>query len=435
MKNIQLYLSMLVVALSLGTAWAIRGQFGHEHGAAWAGGIGCLSLILVAKRSDWYSRFFSIMMAGALGWGLGGIMSYGIVVGYGRADDFANAYYGLMMLFVIGGLYGYIGGGLFGLALSDTTKNPVKWVNLIVEMLAGAFLFYYFIITEFEWFMTPPRSEMWAACFGAAVALTWFMVRHQRNSALRVAVFSGLGGGFGFAFGNFLQVLGSVSGIKFNFWNVMEYTLGFFGGLGMSYGTLTSSWEPLESSQKKNSQLFPLLMVVLIIPFTVWQQNFETKRVYEMLTKLNVLEGSPLFGITEWIGLGLILLFTLIWLYKYYFSQPAKVAYSYKAILTFFIGHLSLYIVLSWVITGAFVSTYRPEQYLYALNLVVILLLINKTQPSFADHQIGLKKWSFNVAGVAVFIALLALIAINSHEELKGAQKRFGAEPVEEAAK
>lgn len=434
MKNRQLYLSMLVVALSLGTAWAIRGQFGHEYGAAWAGGIGCLSLLLVAKRSDWYAKFFSITMAGALGWGLGGIMSYGIVVGYGRADDFVNAYYGLMMLFVIGGLYGYVGGGLFGLALSDTAKNPVKWANLIVEMVIGAILFYYFIIMEFSWFMTPPRSEMWAACLGAAAALTWFMVRHERKSALRVAVFSGLGGGFGFAFGNFLQVLGSVSGVKFNFWNVMEYSLGFFGGLGMSYGTLTSSWETSESSQKKNSQLFPLLMVVLLIPFTVWQQNFETKRVYEMLTKINVLDGSPLFDLTEWSGLVIVLLLTIIWFYKYYLSQPANVTYSYKEVLTFFVVHLGFYIVLSYIITGAFISTYRPEQYLYTLNLIAILILINRTQPSFADHTIGLRKWSLNMAGVAVFIALLAMIAINSHEELKGAQKRFGAEPVEEEA-
>ncbi|MBA4848923.1 photosystem II biosynthesis protein [Emticicia sp. BO119] len=434
MKNRQLYLSILVVALSLGTAWAIRGQFGHEHGAAWAGGIGCLSLLLVAKREDWYARFFSITMAGALGWGLGGIMSYGIVVGYGRADDFVNAYYGLMMLFVIGGLYGYVGGGLFGLALSNTAKNPVKWANLIVEMVAGAILFYYFIITEFEWFMTPPRSEAWAACFGAAVAMTWFMVRHQRNSALRVAVFSGLGGGFGFAFGNFLQVLGSVSGIKFNFWNVMEYTLGFFGGLGMSYGTLTSSWEASESSQKKTSQLFPLLMVVLLIPFTVWQQNFDTKRIYDMLTKINVLDGSPLFGLTEWGGLVLILLLTIIWFYKYYISQPNTLTYSYKEVHTFFVGHLSLYIVFSYIITGAFISIYRPEQYLYTLNLIVILLLINKTRPSFASHDIGLKKWSFNMAAVAILIAFLAIIAINAHDELKGAQKRFGVEVVEEQA-
>jgi hypothetical protein len=436
MKNRQLYLSMLVVGLSLGTAWAIRGQFGHEHGAAWAGGIGCLSLLLVAKRTDWYAKCFSVVMAGALGWGVGGLMSYGIVVGYGRADDFVNAYYGLMMLFVIGGLYGYIGGGLFGLALASTAKNPVKWANLIVEMVVGAVLFYFFMITEFEWFMTPPRSEMWAACFGMAVALTWFMVRHQQNSALRVAVFSGLGGGFGFAFGNFLQVLGGVSGIKFNFWNVMEYTLGFFGGLGMTYGTLTSEWEVAEKQQKKSSQLFALLMLVLIIPFTMWQQNFDTERIYKMLTGINVPEGSLLFGITEWSGLVLILLLAAFWLYKYYSSRAEIVSYSYADVRTFFVGHLSLYMVLSFIITGAFISIYRPEQYLYAVNLVVILLLINKTQPSFINQGIGLRKWSFSMAGVALFIALLAVIAISSHDELKGAQKRFGAEPVvEETAK
>lgn len=435
MKNRQLYLSMLVVGMSLGTAWAVRGQFGHEHGAAWAGGIGCLSLLLVAKRSDWYAKFLSATMAGALGWGVGGLMSYGIVVGYGRADDFVNAYYGLMMLFVIGGLYGYIGGGLFGLVLADNAKNPIQWVNLIVEMVVGAVLFYFFMITEFEWFMTPPRSEMWAACFGMAIALTWFMVRHKQDSALRVAIFSGLGGGFGFAFGNFLQVLGSVSGIKFNFWNVMEYSLGFFGGLGMSYGTLTSTWEKSETTQKKSAVLFPLLMLTLIIPFIMWQQNFDTERIYKMLTNINVSDGSPLFGITEWVGLVLIVLTACIWVYKYYNSQPDSVRYGYKEVHTFFVGHLSLYIVFSFIITGAFISTYRIEQYLYVVNLVIILLLINKTHPVFTSRINNVNKWSVNMVVVALFIALLALIASNSHEELKGAQKRFGAEPVEEVAK
>jgi hypothetical protein len=262
------------------------------------------------------------------------------------------------------------------------------------------------------------------------------MVRHQQNSALRVAVFSGLGGGFGFAFGNFLQVLAGVSGIKFNFWNVMEYTLGFFGGLGMAYGTLTSEWEVSEKQQKRSSQLFALLMLVLIIPFTMWQQNFDTERIYKMLTGINVPDGSPLFGITEWSGLVLILLLAAFWLYKYYGSRAAMVSYSYADVHTFFVGHLGLYMVLSFIITGAFISTYRPEQYLYAVNLVVILLLINKTQPSFTNQGIGLRKWSFSIAGVALFIALLAVIAISSHDELKGAHKRFGAEPiVEEAAK
>lgn len=127
MKNKQLYFAMLMAGMSLGTAWAIRGQFGHEHGAAWAGAIGSLSILVLAKRADWYAKAFAATLAGAIGWGLGGLASYGIVVGYGRGIEFVNVYYGLLMLFVIGGLYGFVGGGLFGLVLADSAVKPVKW--------------------------------------------------------------------------------------------------------------------------------------------------------------------------------------------------------------------------------------------------------------------------------------------------------------------
>src|SRR5690606_14312080 len=119
MKNSALLPSLLITGMALGTAWAVRGQFGHEHAAAWAGGIGCLTILLLSGRTDWLKSAFSATLAGALGWGLGGIMSYGKVVGYARSTDFGNVYYGLLMLFVIGGLYGFLGGGLFGISLSN----------------------------------------------------------------------------------------------------------------------------------------------------------------------------------------------------------------------------------------------------------------------------------------------------------------------------
>jgi hypothetical protein len=86
-------ISCLIVAMALGTAWAVRGKFGHEQGAAWAGAIGGIVLILVAKRNDWYDKIFKIALAAAFGWGLGGMISYGVVVGYGRGSDFINVYY------------------------------------------------------------------------------------------------------------------------------------------------------------------------------------------------------------------------------------------------------------------------------------------------------------------------------------------------------
>ena len=108
------------------------------------------------------------------------------------------------------------------------------------------------------------------ACFGMTVALFWHMIRHKQRSAVRLAIFAGLGGGFGFAFGNFLQVMGIVSGIHFNFWNVMEYSIGFFGGAGMAYGTFTSEWETTDKQASRSRLLAPVVILTLLIPFIVW---------------------------------------------------------------------------------------------------------------------------------------------------------------------
>src|SRR5688500_17290462 len=127
MKNKQLPVSILAVAMALGTAWAIRGRFGHEQGAAWAGALGAVAIVLAAKRIDWYNSVFKIAVVAAFGWGIRGVVSYGVVVGCGRGVDFGNVYYGLMMLFLIGILYGLLGGGLVGLALIDSGANKIKW--------------------------------------------------------------------------------------------------------------------------------------------------------------------------------------------------------------------------------------------------------------------------------------------------------------------
>jgi hypothetical protein len=89
----KLWLNLLMTGMTLGTAWAVRGQFGHEQGAAWAGALGGMIILIIANRQDWHSRFITSSLASAIGWGLGGMISYGIVVGYARALDFGNVYY------------------------------------------------------------------------------------------------------------------------------------------------------------------------------------------------------------------------------------------------------------------------------------------------------------------------------------------------------
>ena len=427
MNNRQLLYALLVAGISLGTAWAIRGQFGHEQGAAWAGGIGGLSIVLIAKRKDWYAKAFQLALASAVGWGVGGIISYGKVVGFARGLEFGNVYYGFLMLCVIGGLFGLLGGGLFGLTLSSTREKPVQWPQLITEMTAGALIFYYLLIEELDWLMTPPRSEAWAACFGMTVALFWYLIRHKLHSAIRVAIFAGLGGGFGFAFGNFLQVMGSVSGIHFNFWNVMEYSIGFCGGAGMAYGTFTSEWETTDTQASGSGLLAPVVILTLIIPFIVWDQSFGTERLVETIRGFGPLADAA--GITngvQWVALLLVLAFAGYSVFKYYIRPKAPVTeLTYEAIQLFFFLNLGLYTIYSLLITCAFMSLYGVVQYLYLLKVVVLAFLFKKTQASFSNRGLNISRWAINFAFIIAIFAILTAVAISTHGELNGANRRF----------
>ncbi len=423
MKTKNLLPSLVITGAALGTAWAVRGQFGHEHGAAWAGAIGCLTVLLLANRKDWWPHALTATVAGGLGWGIGGIMSYGRVVGYGRSIDFGNVYYGLLSLFVIGALYGCIGGGLFGIALSEFKKKSVPWHRLILEMLGGGFLAYFFMIRQFEWFMTPPREELWAACAGAAIAMIAFMRRHSLNGALKVALFSAFGAGFGFAFGNFLQVLGNVLEIRFNLWNVMEYSLGFFGGVGMAYGVFTTDWKEKAVPQNRYSWVLPLCILSVVIPVVMWQQNIESKTLAERFEAILSPVIIERIAFIKWLPYVVFVGLTAYW-YKRFnrsnsvWDRPDMV--SYHSVL------FGLYILLSILITGALFSTYRIEQYLYVINFAAVLFFLPRVQPDFAPEEINWKQFGLNVVWLALFVALLAVIASQSHpSDLNGAHRRF----------
>ena len=415
LKNRQMLLSVLVVAMALGTAWAVRGKFGHEQGAAWAGAIGAFSVVLVAKRPDWYNNVFKIGLAAAVGWGLSGMISYGQLVGYGKASDFLNAYYGLLMLFVIGVFYGILGGGLFGLALADSKTFQVKWASVISEMVAFALLTYGLLVNQLEWLMTPPRSELWAACFGGSIALVWYAVRNGQEGVLRVAIWSGLGAGFGFAFGNFLQVLGATSALKVNFWNVMEYSIGFFGGVGMAYATLTSAWSEQAMSVKREGNLVPILFVTAFIPFVLWDQSFVAGKLDFIISDGGTPETVFLFQILAAIS---ILAYMIIMLTLYFRS-----AYSYSNIKTIFLISLGIYTFLSFLLTGIYV--HPLEQYLYIINIGVILLLLPSIRDNFKLVEESPLRWLSTCIASILVIGVLALVAINSHGDLPGVGLRF----------
>ncbi len=415
-------IGILVVAMSFGTAWAVRGQFGHEQGAAWAAGIGGLALVLVSQRKDWYKRALAVAFASSAGWGMGGMISYGKVVGYGRSDDFLNAGYGLLMLFVIGGLFGLIGGGLTGLTLESTQEKKVKWAGLIAEMVAGGLIAYGFLVMQLGFLMTPPRSEAWAFCLGAGLALVWYMARNAYESSLKVAFITMLGSGFGFAFGNFLQIVGNLLEINFNMWNVMEYSIGFFGGAALAYSVFTSPWPQNVESLKPWENRISYIIALILFPFIVFQQSLSFDALAGRLGGSGIDSGIAAAGtIVAGLLICLMAMFYVLTL------ENSKFYLTKKTVFLLYLTLFSVYVAVSFIVTGVLAGVVLSNHILYVINIAVILILLRGNQNPFSIHlhSVNLKKPFMFLVIIIVSILFLALILVNLHGELRGAQTRF----------
>jgi hypothetical protein len=425
----------ITVALVLGTAWAIRGQFGHEYGAAWAGAIGMLSVIVLSGRQDWYARLPAIVAVSAIAWGASGIMSYGIVVGYGRSDSFPNVLYGLSMLFVIGGLYGVIGGGLSGLTLETKADRRVDWASLITQMIAGGFLFWAILIHQLGYKMTPPRTELWAASLGASCALVWFLYRNQYHSSLRVALWAMLGAGFGFALGNFLQTLGTVTGIDFNWWNVMEYAIGFFGGLGMAYGIVTGQWpEKQTESGIRLSNLSGAFLLIIILPLINMIEATPGKRFLELGQSLgydHLAQFVSVHHLIAW-SISFLMAILLILLVTYYCYPQSRIFSGLsvaKRSRSIFFLYFVWFMLLSNLVGGTWINGRYTSQHLYWVNLLVIGLLLRNLRETEKPGLINPVKWrrtAFLIfIMIMVSILIMSLISVNIHHGLPGMHYRF----------
>lgn len=423
----QFLLKMLLIGMALGTAWAVRGQFGHEHGAAWAGGIGVLSMLVLSQRQDWYRRLPAIVALGAIGWGVGGMMSYGRVVGFGRSLDLLNVSYGLFGLFLIGGLYGFIGGGLTGLSLASTAEKKVSWAQLITQMVAGGYLIWGILIYQLEWLMTPPRSELWAACLGAALALGWYAYRNQFYSSLKVAFFSGLGAGFGFAFGNFLQVLGSSSGIDFNWWNVMEYSLGFFGGLGMAYSIFSEDW-PQGIAPDAMSNRLGWIFLILLLPMTNIIEAFGYEKLLGRAETLGLDDPQAFVQLEYILSWGSLIVFAAFLSWYYGKKIAGKANWNPQDGVLLFALYLAWYIFLSNVMGPVWLNGGGIKEYLYWINLLVVVWGIHFSlgKSGLCPRYTSSRNLYLRLGTSAILIIfVLSLILINTHSELPGAQIRF----------
>jgi hypothetical protein len=132
--------TLLLVGLSLSVGWGIRGNFGHEYGAAFAGCLAAITVCLLSGREDWRSRVLYFAFFGAIGWGFGGSMSYMQVISYTESGHAPSQWFGYVSLFYMGFLWAALGGAGTAFAAVAEKERLVQIFKPILFVFGAWFL-------------------------------------------------------------------------------------------------------------------------------------------------------------------------------------------------------------------------------------------------------------------------------------------------------
>lgn len=207
--------------------------------------------------------------------------------------------------FDIGGHLGWIFGALFGFALYFALFG--RWrsgSSLILHMAVGWYVaFLSMPVLLSPWFaevggfrMTPPRGDNWAGVVGVLAGLMVYMARHRLGAVNVAALVSGLIGGLGFMFTQFLKLMLTAIGNpvligESEYWRhwqganwhslVIEQGVGLFYGLGVAVALgLLSLRAPRVSDEPR------------VRP---WAESYAAIFLLLVLTYVNVVKNVPEF--------------------------------------------------------------------------------------------------------------------------------------------
>jgi hypothetical protein len=298
-------------------------------------------------------------------------------------------------------------------------------------MVAGGMLSWGFLIYQMEWFMTPPRSELWAAALGGCGALGWFLWREGYRKTFRTAVFASLGAGLGFSLGNFIQVLGSASGISYNWWNVMEFILGFMGGLFMTYAVITSDW-PQKLNFTKNTNNLALVFLFIVIPYINFDQAFTAENLSKLMEFGTVAEAADFASNQLIYAFSTIVIFSIIsiYLWRKYFkaSLPRKAIFVEILSFSLFLYYLIFLVLRNGLLHKSFDLGNSNILYLplFLMILAIYAFKSGKSDEETIPAKIGnFENWKFVAFSLIILLVAFALISINIHDGLPGSQIRF----------
>ncbi len=317
-------------------AWGVRGQFGHEYGAALGGAIGGMTIAMLSGREDWLRRVHYFAFFGAVGFGFGGAMSYMKDIGYAHSSDSMTCLYGFACVCLLGLIWSAPAGAGIAIAATFSREELTKffvplsavfvswWAHdaqrfwtrdwhrfnivfggqlgvinltilvviavclikrtywglgskLMLYMCAGWWIGDLVFLRLLHFDMNPPRANTWAGCLGMVFGIVAFAWREKQNALAFATIATGFLGGIGFAMGTAVKMIVMSSGYDTNWHSVMEQTQGLFLGiaLAIALGLLIGRTPTLsdEPRIRRWTEVYCVVFVIGLLPYLNFRRS------------------------------------------------------------------------------------------------------------------------------------------------------------------
>jgi hypothetical protein len=428
------------VALAVALGWGIRGDFGHSLGASYPGAVLGLAFAFVTGQDSMFRRMPILGALSAIGIGLGGSMSYGILHGYAQSDTFVNYAYGFFTLFVEGGTWGLFGCVLIGLSLEDEPLEWHEWLTAIVVTIFSGIVFAFLVVNVFGFDVNPPRGNESVGFAGAAIGLFAWLALAKKPSGLKAAVLGFVGFGLGMCLGRLFGNIANVVTASFdpplliNHWNVMECSVGLIGGFIFAWGMLGREFpDPEEGTRFNIVSTLGIFYVLFLIPLLhrltrINDEDIEawTKRlidygyqdpnhvVHATLTMMTVVLGLAFAGACVWTWLHFAEKSEWAWFPVLCLSLTMLLFQNLAALFLFYpheAGRINMHVVL-WVflaLMGLYVAFAGREP---------------DTDPDSETEESHWPRWAA-VALAGYLIAVIGGSIINGEQTMKSACTRW----------
>lgn len=242
-------------------AWSLRGQFGHLKGGAIPGVVAAL-MPLMLIRGPWLSSTGLALVLSAIGFSLGGHMSYGRLVEFVHQTDLPDCLPQLWKLFLIGGLWGGLGATFLGFGFSEKPFTRRDFLLIL------AVLIFWFLTLGIFNLETKDVLILYSG-FATLQFYNWRCKKSKNVLDYGFGCFLGFGASFSAAvlLLNFGE-RGWLPGV-WKWWGLRDQIIGFLGGLVL--WTITDrcdrhrSWPALEHDTVSLHQL-GIIFISIVIP-------------------------------------------------------------------------------------------------------------------------------------------------------------------------